>query len=183
MSSRCRLVRRSCNRRLAASKDRNGSARFGSMESRRQSRQLWLPRPWYTLCRHSRSQRDFSLLRKQSVRYPPSFGIPRIIAFLHRQFLEVRVGAGGGITSVNRDFAPRTTNSTPISNFAGKNLLHLFFGERLHRITSINDDGNTVVGDDRWLHVNALGLRCAYFGCFGAAAGHSDLRRAVDDRR
>src|SRR5205823_6723291 len=51
-----------------------------------------------------------------------------VITLLHRKFLKVRVGAGGGITSINRDFAARTADSTPIRHFAGKNLLHLLFG-------------------------------------------------------
>src|SRR5205823_9692769 len=68
-----------------------------------------------------------------------------VVTLLHRKFLEVRVGARGGITSVDGYFAAGTANSTPIRHFAGKNLLHLFFRERLHRVTGINDHGNTVV--------------------------------------
>src|SRR5207249_2109326 len=58
----------------------------------------------------------------------------------------------------------------------------LLLGQRFQRIASIHDDSDTVVGDDSWLHIDALGGSGADLGGFGATTRHPDLGGAINDR-
>jgi len=92
----------------------------------------------------------------------------------HRQFLKSEVGAGGLITECQQNVGPGTANSTPNrhSSRAGEKLLHLLLVTtvtrcQIKRHAAIRPVGGTVRG----LHINALGLRCAYFDDLGAGRG------------
>ena len=57
-----------------------------------------------------------------------------------------------------------------------------FFVRPLIGFAEFTITADAVIGDDRWLHVLALGRSGADFGSLGATARHADLRRAIDDR-
>src|SRR6476660_3028097 len=50
-----------------------------------------------------------------------------VIALLHRQFLEIRVGARRSVTSVDGDLTARTADGAPVRHVTGEDLFHLLF--------------------------------------------------------
>src|SRR4029077_7576771 len=50
-----------------------------------------------------------------------------VITFLHRQLLEIRVGARRSVTSVDGDLTARSADGAPIRHVTGEDLFHLLF--------------------------------------------------------